>query len=409
MQRAVRPGVFTPLRIFRARGGKRAGAGGALKPGRNILDVRVGIAENLAFGDRLILAAVFLVAGSTKMLDRDGSVRALREFGIPGVLAAPAGALLPVAELGVAIALLIASAAWYAAWGALGLLALFFVAAAWNLVRGRKPDCHCFGRLHSKPVSSATLGRSGLLALCAAWLVTRGASGEGPGAWEFFRGLNGAAHNFAVLALGAGCLAFFIALDRAKPAVIVSEAVETDEPAPTRRAAAATQRAPAPRPALEEDSRKWPQNVGLEIGTKAPEFELTGITGQTHTLASLLAPGKTLMLLFSSPHCQYCVQLLPDIGKWMREEREWLQIALISRGTAEENREKVQGFGIDEVLLQKASEVADAYDSSSNPSAVLIDGEGKIVSQLITNSGEVRKLVETRRPGEINQGPEAAE
>jgi hypothetical protein len=34
----------------------------------------------------------------------------------------------------------------------LALLVLFIVAIAVTLARGRKPDCHCFGQLHSKPI-----------------------------------------------------------------------------------------------------------------------------------------------------------------------------------------------------------------------------------------------------------------
>ncbi len=55
---------------------------------------------------RVLLAVVFLVAGVTKLADLKGSRQALRDFGVPAWLAAPAGLLLPLAELAVAVALL---------------------------------------------------------------------------------------------------------------------------------------------------------------------------------------------------------------------------------------------------------------------------------------------------------------
>src|SRR5947209_15440906 len=100
---------------------------------------------------RLLLAAVFLVAGLAKMADLAGSRQALRDFGVPARLADPFGLLLPLAELAVAVALLPTISAWWGALGALVLLLLFVVGIGYNLVRGRHPECHCFGQLPSAP------------------------------------------------------------------------------------------------------------------------------------------------------------------------------------------------------------------------------------------------------------------
>src|SRR5918992_6280688 len=75
---------------------------------------------------RLVLAAVFVVAGLAKLADRAGSRQALRDFGVPAVLVTPLGTLLPLAELAVAGALIPTLSAW---WGALGALALLLFVA----------------------------------------------------------------------------------------------------------------------------------------------------------------------------------------------------------------------------------------------------------------------------------------
>jgi len=68
---------------------------------------------------RLLLAGVFLLAGATKFIDPCGTRRALRDFGLPRIIATPMVLLLPMLELAVAVALVPASLAWYSAWSAL--------------------------------------------------------------------------------------------------------------------------------------------------------------------------------------------------------------------------------------------------------------------------------------------------
>src|SRR5215217_3458944 len=102
---------------------------------------------------RLVLGGVFLLAGLAKLADRTGSRQAMIAFGVPAPLAAPLGVLLPLAELVVAVALLPLSTAWWGALGALALLLFFVGGIGVNLIRGRTPECHCFGQLPSSPAS----------------------------------------------------------------------------------------------------------------------------------------------------------------------------------------------------------------------------------------------------------------
>ncbi len=96
---------------------------------------------------RVLLAGVFVVAGLAKLADLGGSRQALRDFGVPAFLATPGGILLPLAEIAVAVALIPLASPWWGAIGALALLLAFVLGIGYNLARGRKPDCHCFGQL----------------------------------------------------------------------------------------------------------------------------------------------------------------------------------------------------------------------------------------------------------------------
>ncbi len=154
---------------------------------------------------RLLLALVFVVAGLSKLADRKGSRQTIIDFGLPAALAAPLGVLLPLAELAVAAALVPPATAWWGATGALALLLLFVGGISVNLARGRKPDCHCFGQLHSAPAGWKTLSRNGVLAAVAGFVVWQGRDGAGPSALSWM--VNLPAAQLMVLLLGVLALA----------------------------------------------------------------------------------------------------------------------------------------------------------------------------------------------------------
>src|SRR6266446_8968086 len=133
---------------------------------------------------RVLLCAVFLVAGLAKLADLAGSRQAMRDFGVTSKLADVFGVFLPLAELAVAVALIFPLTVWWGAVGALGLLLIFVAGIGYNLAQGRTPDCHCFGQLHSAPVGWSTLIRNLVLAGIAGVVVTFGRSTAGPGVLE---------------------------------------------------------------------------------------------------------------------------------------------------------------------------------------------------------------------------------
>ena len=98
----------------------------------------------------------------------------MSDFGMPEVLTRPLALLVPLAELVCAAALLPVAFAWWGATGILVLLLLFIAGISVNLVRGRKPDCHCFGQLSSSPIGWNLVLRNGVLAAVAAFIVWQG-------------------------------------------------------------------------------------------------------------------------------------------------------------------------------------------------------------------------------------------
>src|SRR3954451_14189231 len=102
--------------------------------------------DALLLAARLILAAVFVVSGVSKLFDLSGSQGAMRSFGIPERFTRAGGIALPIAEIIIAMLLIPATTAALGALLALILLAVFVAGISYSLSRGRKFDCHCFGQ-----------------------------------------------------------------------------------------------------------------------------------------------------------------------------------------------------------------------------------------------------------------------
>jgi thiol-disulfide isomerase/thioredoxin len=337
---------------------------------------------------RVLLALVFAVAGAAKLADREGSRQAIVDFGVPSSLAAPLGLLLPLAELAVAATLLPASTAWWGALGALALLSVFVVGISINLARGRTPDCHCFGQLHSAPVGWKTLARNGALAVVAGFVLWEGYyGGAGPGALSWLGALStaqllGLFGGVLVLALLAGQWGFLVHLLRQNGRLLVRlEAVE------------ATLAEGGSIVAPSENGSTVHQAEGLPVGSASPEFSLSGLHGETLTLDALRSSGKPVMALFTDPGCGPCNAMLPEVGRWQVEHAQKLTLALISRGDLEENKTKAQEHGLSNVLLQKDWEVSESYEVRGTPSAVLIAADGKVASPVAGGAEGIRDLL----------------
>jgi peroxiredoxin len=299
-------------------------------------------------------------------------------------------ALLPLCELSVAAALILRSFAWYGACGALALLTAFAIAVGYAMVRGRRPVCHCFGQLHSARIGWATLTRNCVLAAFAAWVLSQGRLHPGPDLLAWLGSLDGHGRKVAIIAGCAAGLGFFYALDRARPgsAAIESRPERPERPEPVRR--------PAPRPpqpARPARPRMIARGIGLPIGSPAPAFELPGLAGEKRSLQSLRDGGKDILLVFSSPFCDSCVALTSKLASWTREMDGLPSVVLISSGTAQDNRAKLQGFEPSQILLQPGTEVADAYDCSRTPTAVLVGADGAIRSDLAVGGEAIGQLL----------------
>src|SRR5215203_6358875 len=128
---------------------------------------------------RLVLFGVFALAAIGKFLDLKGSEKAVKDFGTPEEFAKTFAIALPFAEIVFAFCFLFVSTSWVGAIGALLLLLSFTGGMIWQMAQGNAPNCHCFGQLHSEPVSTKTLIRNIIFSLLALFLIAQGRESQG--------------------------------------------------------------------------------------------------------------------------------------------------------------------------------------------------------------------------------------
>jgi peroxiredoxin/uncharacterized membrane protein YphA (DoxX/SURF4 family) len=338
---------------------------------------------------RILLAVVFLVAGFAKLADLPGSQKAIRDFGVPASLANPFGLLLPLAEIVVALALILTISAWWAAIGALLLLLLFVAGISYNLAQGRTPDCHCFGQLHSAPVGWPTLIRNAILAAIAVFVIVFGYNNIGPGVLDWLNLLQ-TYQRIEVLA-GVVLLALLVLegwllwqmLRQQGRLLLRIEALE----------AQLSSNGKPVQSAIPGSSTSANPEVGLPMDTPAPAFSLPDLNGETITLDALRELGKPIILIFSDPGCGPCTALLPEAARWQRDYAGKLTLAFISRGTLKANQSKANENRVTRVLLQRDREVSEQYQAIGTPSAVFIRTDGTIGSSVAQGADAIRALV----------------
>jgi hypothetical protein len=281
---------------------------------------------------RVLLAGMFAIAAMAKLADRGGVRRAVIAFGVPSAAAGLLGWALVGAEFCTALLLLIAPAARVGGVAALVLLVAFSATVVLNLARGRRPHCHCFGRLSSGPLGWSTVARNGCFATIAAFVALRDHFG-----WP-------------LLALAIVMLGLWLG---------------------------------------PSSHRRWTARAGAA----ATSFTLVDQAGQTWTLDTLLEPGRPLVLIFSQPGCRACDALLPEVARWQHGLDGRVTVAVVSGGPVSSSLAASAENGLRTVLVDGPRASFAAYGITATPSAVLIDGDQRLVAAPARGAGAIGKLV----------------
>jgi AhpC/TSA family protein len=148
----------------------------------------------------------------------------------------------------------------------------------------------------------------------------------------------------------------------------------------------------------------------LEIGQPAPDFTLTDLDGNEHTLSEYAAKGQTVVLEWFSPLCPFVKKhYRDDTGTMLAIQNEhkddsvvWLRInssrASHPAGDPELNTKTAKKWGITTpILLDPAGTTGLAYRAKRTPEMYIINPQGILVYH-----GAIDNDAKAVNPGKIN-------
>lgn len=134
--------------------------------------------------------------------------------------------------------------------------------------------------------------------------------------------------------------------------------------------------------------RVGPDEVKAKIGEKAPDFTLTDTDGKSHTLSSLTAEGKIVVLEWFNPECPFVVKHYKDnttmadtYKKYKDQKVAWLAINSGAPGKQGAGKDKNAQYRKDwniqyPVLLDENGVVGRAYGSKNTPTMYIVGKDG---------------------------------
>jgi peroxiredoxin/uncharacterized membrane protein YphA (DoxX/SURF4 family) len=131
-----------------------------------------------------------------------------------------------------------------------------------------------------------------------------------------------------------------------------------------------------------------PARPPSRVGQPAPAVQLPGLSGEQVSLEAF--KGDRTLVLFWNPGCGFCKRMQDDLKAWEANPPEDApRLLVVSTGTVEANRE----MGLQApVVLDQGFTTGRTFGASGTPSAVLIDAEGKIASEVAVGAPAVLAL-----------------
>ena len=129
-----------------------------------------------------------------------------------------------------------------------------------------------------------------------------------------------------------------------------------------------------------------------KVGEKAPDFTLTDMKGETHTLSDLTKDGKTVVLEWFSPDCPYVVKHYANTEKSTMnnlikefKDKDVVFLAINSANadhpyaSKDRNMQRVSEWKIGHPILVDADgAVGKAYGARTTPHMYIIDTDGML-------------------------------
>lgn len=136
------------------------------------------------------------------------------------------------------------------------------------------------------------------------------------------------------------------------------------------------------------------------VGDKSPEFKLVTLDGEALVIGAKAPDARSTLVMFVSPDCPVCEQLMPALRSIGADEANWLRLVFASDGEPDAHRAFRASKGLGAFPYVLSGQLGMAYQIGKLPYAVLLDENGVVTSQGLCNSREhLESLFEARRLG----------
>jgi methylamine dehydrogenase accessory protein MauD len=126
--------------------------------------------------------------------------------------------------------------------------------------------------------------------------------------------------------------------------------------------------------------------AGPKVGEAAPTFDSLTIDRKPVAIGKPMAKGKRQLLMFVSPMCPICKELIPVAKSFVRDER--LDVVFVGDDALADQKAMIAQFGLAGLPFVNGPDLGRAFAVDKLPHAVLIDDAGVIVSKGLVNSRE---------------------
>ncbi|MCX7640123.1 MAG: thioredoxin fold domain-containing protein [Pyrinomonadaceae bacterium] len=344
--------------------------------------------------DALILCAcvflflVFSIASVGKLSDIQGGKKSLKQMGFSEKHASVLVFILPILEIIIAIGFLIKDFIWLSSVASTALLLGFIGFVYYQIKKGSSTECHCFGAIHSEPISPKVILRNFLFLVPSVFLLFQYERLQIFNPFEISFDLSLQVIFGSVVIVLLTLVSFYLKENIKKQneilrrLEILSLVTKEDE--------------------TEERNLRNPTE-GLPIGAPIPEFKAKNEKGEIVASSSVFQ--KPSILIFTSPNCELCNLLLPEIKSWQEKMKERFDFIVVSNGSTKEISEKFNKF-----LIQEDHEISNAFKTRWTPTAILINRNARIASAPAAGDKAIRAMVEyLNLNGEVEFIPEGKE
>jgi len=125
---------------------------------------------------------------------------------------------------------------------------------------------------------------------------------------------------------------------------------------------------------------------GPVVGEPAPVLEVETLDGVPLSIGKTLAKGRMQLLLFVSPHCPLCKDLIPIARNFAKTEK--LDVVFVGDDDVNEQRAMIARLDMAGLAFVNSSIVGRSFHVDRLPHAVLIGDAGAVLSKGLVNSRE---------------------